>query len=400
MRHTSLLAALLLTPAAWCAPLQLGPPEDSGPFAVGWQDVSFSHPLAGNPQVDARLYYPAAVAGQGAAPDPSGGPFPQVGMLHGYFAFVDYYDDLCTHLASWGFFVASVATESGFFMSVPDEAADAHAMLAWVEEQAGPGGPFDGMVTLGAAWSTVGHSNGGAASFHLANAEPRVRHMVLLEPNWLAPPGVSSFDGAVMVVGASQDIVAPAALNAAVYFDQLVASPRRFYTVIEGSGHNGSLDFPFEITTLSHEEAQALHRRLTGGFLRAEVQGEEDLYAQLIGGAAQLEPLDPRSRATDPVLWALPSGVELAMGIGADEDDALGVLAISTLPATLPTAFGLVGVDLGGALVVTTPMAGNGSVDVALPHGPSVIGLAVLVQGLRLAPSGAGAVTRVAAAVL
>lgn len=395
-----LLGGLLAAPAG----AQVALPEADGPFSVGWQDVNFSHPLAGNSVVDARLYYPSATSGQNALPDPSQGPFPQVGFLHGYFAFVDYYDDVCTHLASWGFFVASVATESGFFMSIPDEAADARAMLTWVEEQAAPGGPYAGMVPIGGDWSAVGHSNGGAACFHLASSEPRVERLVLFEPNWLNPPGVASFAGPVMIVGASQDIVAPAASNAEVYYDQLSGSDRRFYVVIEGSGHNGALDFPFELSSLPHDEAQALHRRLAAGFLRAEVAGvagDEDLYLSCLGQTAEASPLSPRSRALDPALWAVPADGQAQLGIAGYQGDAAALIGVAATTTAIPTIYGELGIALlPGDYLGSAPMPADGSLELTLPYGPEFSGLSVAVQALRLAPSGEGALTRAALVVL
>ncbi|MDF1799180.1 MAG: hypothetical protein P1V81_08400 [Planctomycetota bacterium] len=375
-------------------------PEAPGPHAVGWDDVSFTHPLSANPTVTARLYYPALSAGQGTAPDTSAGPFPLVGFLHGYFAFVDYYDDVCTHLASHGFFVASVATESGLFMSIPNEAKDARAMLTWTEAQALPGGSFDGMVAQGADWSAVGHSNGGAARSHLASAEPRIARLVLFEPNWLSPPGVTSFAGPVMVVGATEDTITPTGSNAATYFANLQASPRSSYVQVVGAGHNASLDFPFGATSLPHAEAHAMHRRLAAGFLLAEVKGELQQYELLVGAAAELEPLDPVVRATQPVLWVSSGAGHLGMGLAGRGDDAFALLAVSTVQTSLPTAFGQLGVDLGGALLKVVAMTSDGSVDLSVPFDPALAGLGIFTQGLRLAADGSGALTAVVSSTL
>ena len=375
-------------------------PEDPGPHPVGWTDVSFSHPLSGNPTVDARLYYPAMSSGNGATPDASAGPYPLVGFLHGYFAFVDYYDDVCSHLASYGFFVASVATESGFFMSVTNEAKDARAMLTWTEAQALPGGTYEGMILQGSDWSTVGHSNGCVASFHVAAAEPRIARMVLFEPNWLNPPGVSSFTGPVMVVGATLDLVAPASINASNYYNALQSSSRCSYVLIEGSGHNGALDFPFEITTLPHSKAQSLHRRLAAGFLRAEVQGEFFHYEDMVGAAAELEPLDPEVRATEPVLWSAANGSQLGIGLAGRGDDVSVLFAFSSAPGSLATPFGQLGIDLSSSHLITRPMTADGSVDLTLPYDPSLVGLGIFTQGLRLAANGTGALSQVLAITL
>ena len=397
-RTLPLALSLLALAGTYCpASAQSAPPEEPGPLPVGWQDVTFTHPLSGNPVVDARLYYPAQTSGENVAPDPTAGPFPLVGFLHGYFAFVDYYDDVCTHLASHGFFVASVATESGFFMSIPDEADDARAMLTWVEEQAGPGGPYDGMVQIGEDWSAIGHSNGGAACFHMASDEPRIARLVLFEPNWTSPPGVAAFEGPVMVVGASEDIVAPAIFNAERYYDELTATSRRFYTTIVGSGHNGSLDFPFEPSSLSHSKAQSLHRRIATAFLFAEVLGQEDEYVWTQSSLAEQEPLDPRSLAVDPVLWVRIESDEFRLGLAGREADAQVVLAIGDTPSAIPTAFGTLGLLLTPSTFLSVAtMPGDGSFDLVLPLPAGLAGTTLGAQGLRLAPTLAGALTRTA----
>jgi len=375
------------------APSSAQVPEAPGPHAVGWKDVSFSHPLSGNSTVQARLYYPAQSAGQGAVADATAGPFPLVGFLHGYFAFVDYYDDVCTQLASHGFFVTSVATESGFFMSVPNEAKDSRAMLHWTEDQAKPGGTFEGMVEIGGDWSTIGHSNGGAASFYLASAEPRVQRLVLFEPNWLNPPGVSTFAGPVMVVGGSQDIVAPASINAARYFTELTSSPRCFYVVLQGAGHNASLDFPIDLSTMPHAVGKSLHQRLAAGFLRAEVKGETQHFRHMLGTIAQEQSLLPISRASSPVHWSGSSSLTFHFGIAGRVDDSIAGLAVGPLGANLPTTYGLLGVDMASAFSQIVPMPNNGIMDSALPYSPALVGLSVFSQGLRLAADGTGVLT-------
>jgi pimeloyl-ACP methyl ester carboxylesterase len=388
---TRLLTSALLLLTATFATAQV--PEDPGPHAVGWKDVSFSHPLSGNPTVQARLYYPAVSAGQNTLADPTSGPFPLVGFLHGYFASASYYDDVCTQLASHGFFVASVATESGFFMSVPKEAKDARAMLHWAEGQSAPGGTFAGMVESGGSWSTIGHSNGGAASFHLSSAEPRVERLVLFEPNWLNPPGVASFDGAVMVVGASEDFIAPASTNAKRYYDELTSSPRSFYVTIQGSGHNGSLDFPFEVSTLPHAVTKSLHQRLATGFLLAEVKGETHHYTHLLGALAQGQSLLPLSRATAPAHWSSASGLTFNFGVAGRSDDSIAALAVSSIAVSVPTGFGLLAVDMGTAISQIVPMPSSGIFDSSLPYAPALVGLSVVSQGLRLAADGTGVLT-------
>lgn len=383
-----LLCLLLLLLAA--APTFAEVPEAPGPHAVGWKDVSFTHPLSANPTVKARLYYPAQSPGKNAEADATEGPFPLVGFLHGYFVSADFYDDICTQLASHGFFVASVATESGFSMSVPNEAKDARAMLHWAEDQARPGGSLAGMVESGGSWSTIGHSNGGAASFHLASTEPRVERLVLFEPHWMNPPGVSTFGGAVLVVGGSEDFITPSPANATRYFTKLTSSPRCFYVTVQGAGHNACLDFPLGASTMPHAVAKSRHQRLAAGFLRAEVKGETWHFRHLLGALARSQSLRAISRASSPVHWSTSSFLVFHVGVAGRNDDSIAALAMG---ASEPTPFGLFRADLTVAWAHIVPMPDHGILDLSLPYSPGLVGLSISSQGLRLAADGSGALT-------
>ena len=124
--------------------------------------------------LDARLYCPAVSAGQGTAPDPSAGPFPLVGLLHRYLGDPTNYDLLSTHIASWGFFLASIDTETGPNALMRREAQDTADMLNWVAaESADPSSSYFGMVAPG-PWGAVGHSMGGGALFYLIEDEPNI----------------------------------------------------------------------------------------------------------------------------------------------------------------------------------------------------------------------------------
>ena len=83
----------------------------AGPHAVAFRDVSFVDPVQGG--VQGRVYYPAA----DGEPDPSDGPYPLVGMMHGWLGQTFMYDQICTEVASWGFVVASTNTETGLFQA-------------------------------------------------------------------------------------------------------------------------------------------------------------------------------------------------------------------------------------------------------------------------------------------
>lgn len=387
-------AAILL---ALTTPLAAQLPEDTGPHLVGWRDVAFDHPVAANSPVLARVYYPALEFGPETAPDTGSGPYPLVGFCHGYFAFAGFYDDLWGHVASWGFVVISLNTETGLVMIVPNAAADAHAMLQWADAGgADPSSFLYEMIDPG-PWVYSGHSTGGAALFEWVNDEPRVGAVALLEPSWLAPPAAEGFDNNVLIIGATHDVVAPFLLNATLYDENLTNAPRRTFAVIQGGGHNGSLDFPSALNPLSHAEQHRMHRKLVGAFLRAERKGEEDLYAHLVGDGVVGQPVDPKTTCSDPPLWAVTSLAapgNVSVGLAGTPGD-VAIVAVAGSPGFLPTPWGIIGLDLSTGFVLLAEALGPlGSTEINVPLGAAPSGTTVLVQGVALGPT-VGAVTSI-----
>lgn len=319
MSSLGLIACLLGTP------LWAQVPEDMGPYPVGMRSVSFQHPLASAITVTADIYYPALSAGNNTPPDQAGGPFPFSSFLHGYFAPPSYYDELITHIASYGFVVAAVSTQTGFFQSIIAEAHDAHALMHWCDERNLISGHFlEDMLSAG-PWSAVGHSNGVAAIFDLLAWEPRVRTIAATEGNWFGQSTVGQFKGSLLSVGSSEDTLAPYSSNARRYYNEAQNARRRIWALIEGGAHNGSLDFPFGGSSLPHATQHRLHRRLITGFLRGEVQRDENTYYHLVGSGISAEPVTREGDCAQPILWtqpvALSSGSQLLGVMGRALDD-------------------------------------------------------------------------------
>ncbi len=396
IRHLFMLRALLLLLA--CALSAVAPstaqlPEDPGPHAVGFRSVSFSHPLAGNSTVTADIHYPALSAGTNAAADPAGGPYPLVLFSHGFFAPPSFYSGLTSHLASHGFVVLSVSTETGFIQDLQDQAQDGQALLHWADERgADPSHFLFGMAAPG-AWGAMGHSNGCAAIGYSMPWEPRIEVAVLMEGNWFNDLPIASFEGALISVGATEDGVTPMDANARNYFEQADGAREEGPPRVVGGGHNGSLNFPVGANSLSHAEQNRLHRRLAVALFQAELRGDEDQHLFVLGSGAAGEPLEADARCEQPLLWtsASPSG-ELTLGLaGLPGDEAL--LAWTLAPAAQATSlsgFGLSGTPQFQGLL---PASGLMEVTTAGPIGAA--GARVTARGLR-AQAGDRALTRVA----
>jgi len=344
-------------------------PEDSGPYPAGVSAVQFSHVLAANDPVMARIFYPAEVEGTDTPPRVVDGPYPLLGFSHGYFAPPQFYSELCKHLASHGFVVASIGTEAGLFQNVDRQAHDTHALLYWMEEQSATSGTFFEGTLDDSEWAVFGHSFGCVANMKILEWDDAFSVAVAMEPRMNDLPTLSTYDGVLHVIAGSNDIVNPPQNNAVPFYDGATATRRRTYTVIEGAGHNGPLDFPSAINPLSHAEQHRLHRRLVTGLLQTEVLGQEDECYHLFGGGAAGEPLVSEAVCPQPILWTELSGTDLIVG-GASVPGLRWAVAagVGTTPFSSPSWFP--GIDPLNARLLTkglvTP-SGLGETTAALP---------------------------------
>ncbi|MFT5290086.1 MAG: dienelactone hydrolase [Planctomycetota bacterium] len=389
----------------------LGPQsaEDTGPFPVGVANYTFVDAGSGD-TIIATLYYPAQSAGTNAPPDSASGPYPLVGFQHGWLGTPNDYDNLSIHIASWGFFVASIGTETSFFGTMQAEAEDTGRLLREMDAQSDDGGSmWFGMISDD-PWSAVGHSMGGGACFYLLGEEPRVRVLVPLQPYTGPALGgfngaaglLAAFDGDLLIVGGEIDSTAPVATMAYPTYLGAMSTARRVYWEVEGMGHLGPTDFPPFNEPLSNSEQQRMHRKLVAGFLRAEVLGEENVHVELLGEGKDDEPFERLEViARDPIHWSAASEFSmstLVVGIaGQPGDPAFLIASLGT--SSIQTAFGLLGVDLNpgvSVILLGAPLGATAIQEVAVPLDSALSGVTVYTQGLDLDGS-PGVLTRTAA---
>ncbi|MDX1421458.1 MAG: FlgD immunoglobulin-like domain containing protein [Rubricoccaceae bacterium] len=391
-----LLAAVALPCAAQSAEID-GP----GPFPVGHTDVRFDDAVFGQGRITGRVYYPAVETGTNATPDPTGGPFPLVGFQHGFLGSPDGYDLLCSHIASWGFVVASTGTESGFFPDQRQFARDTRSFLYWVEDQSEvPGGLFEGMTDDG-PWAAVGHSMGGGVLALLVGYEPRVETIVGLQSAYVGDERIDflrAFPGNHYQLAGSADGIVPAD-QVRRYFEAATSARRSVYFEGQGLGHSGPTDEFFVFgNELPAAEQQRLHRLVVTGLLRAEMKGEEDLYAELLGEGVEDDPLLFQTRCLAPPLWVRGSeAAPDALVVGtAGAPGATARLGWSDEEASIPTPFGLLGIPLDPERVIFAgAVAPDGTAEALLPTADLGAFPAVFVQGLVRAGA-RGRLTRVA----
>ncbi|MFI5562625.1 acetylxylan esterase [Amycolatopsis japonica] len=140
------------------------------------------------------LYYPADIASGGTE-------HPVLIWGNGTNATVDQYEQLFTHLASWGYVVAAANTgQSG---SGQEMLAGARYLIA---ENSRAGSVFQGRIATGKI-AAAGHSQGGGGAI-AAGADPLVKTTLPIMPG---PQGnVNNLHGPAFFVSGQADVVVPA----------------------------------------------------------------------------------------------------------------------------------------------------------------------------------------------
>ncbi len=291
--------------------------EDDGPFSPGWRDVAFKDTNYGRGTIQGRVYYPATSSGQNMPADPSQGPFPFLSFLHGWIEPPSDYDDLCNHLASWGFVIMSNDTETGLFPSMQDQSKDTQALMQWVEDQSLDATSWLAGMTGGGNWGAMGHSMGASATAYLANRDPRIRWIVMFEPYLGSLLGNTSagfnsfryFTGSALVVAGDEDLTNNWSSKVRPWYDRGIQTNRKVWSLIQGSDHFGCTDPDIHGAwgngSLAESEQHRLHRILGAGFLRAEMKGEEYVFDELVGLSAQTDPTSQEAASLVTPLWFL-----------------------------------------------------------------------------------------------
>jgi dienelactone hydrolase len=330
----------------------VAPAVAAGPFVVGHVDRRFQDPVA--QRVDTRVYFPATAPGAGAEPDLSAGPYPLAVFLHGWLGQAWMYDAVCEELASWGYVVVSLDTETGLILDMDDFADDGVAALHGVEAAAAdPADPLAGMVS-GADWTAMGHSMGGATLSHLVGLEPRIRTAVAFMPyeGWPAYyRELGAWDGAYLLLSGTNDTTAPVALQRE-WFVAAEATRRSLWVTVTGMGHQAPTDLTSNEDPMPDDVQRDVVSRLASTFVRAEHGGEEDLWAELIGPGTDALDATFASRSHEPALWATLDAGVVDLGVAGPYDAAGEVFFGSA-----PTEDGLADAVSAGALDLATGVA-------------------------------------------
>lgn len=275
--------------------LSIGQPQlaQPGPFLAGWRQVTVTRPNAST--FTARLFYPGAAAGQNAAINTSGGPYPAVSFGHGFFQVVSSYQSTLEHLASHGYLVIATDSEGGLAPSHSNFASDLSLSLTYLEQQHTTPGAFLFGAVDGSRYAVGGHSMGGGAAILAAASDPRIDAVFGLAAADTNPTSIGAIANVRvpvrLIAGSSDTIVSAAGTTQPMYAN--ARAPKQ-YALLAGGFHCGFQDSSFPIGCdsgpLARADQLALTRRLLTEWCNLYLKGEQAGWAWVWGAEAAAEP--------------------------------------------------------------------------------------------------------------
>jgi pimeloyl-ACP methyl ester carboxylesterase len=367
----------------------------AGPYPVAVRDVQFTDANFGRGVIIGKVFYPATTAGVDQPLDVNGGPYPLVGFSHGWTEPVSDYASLLTHLASWGFVVAGIGTETDLWGDMQVEAKDLRSMLHWCEDESLSANSWLAQALDYQDWGAAGHSMGGASMGYLVRDEPRISDVVMLEPYHGSFLGSSypafnqfhNYNGRLMVVAGAADTTCPPSSMVKPWFDKATGTEKAVYMLIDGGGHFGATIWPGWNGNLNGPDQARMHFRLLSAFMLSGLKHQEDRWEAFCGMSAAVEPISAESASQVPAIWmdydaAVPS--ELLVGIAGDSG-MNARMAYSFNTGYRSTVYGTVEIDLATASIfIRARFAANGIEQEVINLPPTWSGTTLYLQGASI----------------
>jgi dienelactone hydrolase len=214
---------------AQSSPYERGPaPTDAsleaaaGPFAISNARITSPKGFNGG-----LVYYPSG---------PVQGPFGVVVLMPGFLAVQGYYEWLSTMVASNGFVVAVINSNS--IVSQPStRAKEMAAALAQVTSNSTQASsPYFGKIDLSRT-AYMGHSMGGGATLEAARTNPNLKAAVALTPWDVAVKDFSGIQVPTQIVACEKDNIAPNDTHSNVFYASLSTAIPRGYVNVAGASH-------------------------------------------------------------------------------------------------------------------------------------------------------------------
>lgn len=266
--------------------------------------------IEGNGPYTVASYVPSTSPGYGGGTvyHPTGttdGPFAAISISPGYTASQSSVSWLGPRLASHGFVVITIDTNSIF--NFPESRADQLvAALDHVAAQSAGATPVSGLVDPERR-GVMGHSMGGGGALIAAANDPSIDAAVPLAP-WAVGEDFSGITVPTLVVGCELDLIAPTGIHAEPFYEDL--GGERAYLEVDNASHS----CPSVVTT---------HRPLIGKYVISWMKRwlDQDVrYGPFLCGAPHADDLAsfPISDYRDSCAYDVPHVVTPG-GVGATE---------------------------------------------------------------------------------
>ncbi|MGQ5261123.1 alpha/beta hydrolase family protein [Micromonospora sp. ZYX-F-536] len=218
-----------------------------GPFATASQNVSSLSVTGFGGGV---IYYPTST---------SEGTFGAVAISPGYTAAWSSISWLGPRLASHGFVVIGIETNSRF--DQPDSRGrQLLAALDYLVERSSVRTRIDGTRL-----AVAGHSMGGGGSLEAASARPSLQAAVPLAP-WNTDKSWSELRVPTLIIGGESDSVAPVSSHSEPFYNSIPSSAEKAYLELNGASHF----FPQSVNTPTARQMVAWLKRFVDDDTRYE----------------------------------------------------------------------------------------------------------------------------------
>lgn len=269
----TLMAGLLVAALAHAEPAPHGPDPSTalleakqGPYALASAKVASPSGYGA-----ATVFYPTAK---------SDGTYGLIVLAPGFLLTQGYYAWLAERVASHGFVVVSLNTNSLF--DSPDERAPqlASALAQVLALSQTATSPYSGLVNPGRL-ALMGHSAGGGGALTAALNHPGLKTVVGLTLAVGAQKEFSQLQVPTLVLAAEKDAIAPNATYSVPVFQSLNAALPSAYIEIAGADH-------LTPTILAGSRQRAVLGRYTIAWLKRFVDEDQRYTPFLKGGSAEL----------------------------------------------------------------------------------------------------------------
>lgn len=218
-------------------------PTGWGPFSRGYREYQVNVPSRAteglDPNVTARIYFPATTNGSGAVNNTSQAPYPTIVYLPGGASTHSYVDGNAEMISSYGFVVFNIGlgyTPSGNLRDPQKMAGEVKVVLDWITtKNTTVGFELQGMMDIG-RFGISGHSWGGVTSAYAATSQygdPRIKacHPVSATP-------VGNLDAMMTCDVPFQEMCGTNGDNSPSPFYDRVNVPKTA-VVVQGADHQG-----------------------------------------------------------------------------------------------------------------------------------------------------------------